>query len=176
MQGAQDTIEILQSQILELEIKLNQAKASLADARFVNSQDTMKLQEQLRQAELKAASKLDSDSGLRALRLEVSQLRNDLHSQASDAAAATAASQEASLGSMVLSLQEKLQEAEAKTAADAELGSKIAETTQELSRVQSALSQAQAHTTQVEASAAEREEEHKAALQVTHLLQWFATL
>lgn len=166
MQGAQDTIEALQTQILDLQIELNQAKASLADSKHVNSQDVTKLQQQLRQAELKAAPKSESDSGLRALSLEVHQLRGELHSQVSGAAAAAAASQEASLITQVQDLQGKLQQAEAKATTNAALSSKVAEMTQELSCLQTDLSESQEHTRQLESSAAEAKEEHRAALQV----------
>lgn len=166
LQGAQDTIEALQTQVLDLEIKLNQAKAALADFHYVNRQDTLKLQEQLRQAELKAASKSDSDSALKALTLDVHQLRSELQTQISNAAAAAAASQEASLAGKVVNLQEKLQQAEAKAASSIELSSKITEMSQELDRLQGALSEAEHQTKGLKSSAAEAQEEHQAALQV----------
>lgn len=166
LQGAQDTIESLQTQVLDLEIKLNQAKASLADSQYVNRQDTMKLQEQLRQAELKAASRSDSDSALKALTFDVHQLRSELQTQVSDAAAAAAASQEASLAGKMVALQEKLQQAEAKAATTVELSSRVTEMTQELDRLQSALSEAQDQSHRLKSSAAEAEIEHQAALQV----------
>ena len=57
LQGAHDTIDSLQTQVLDLEIKLGQAKASLADMQHASpSQDAAKLQEQVRQSELKAAA------------------------------------------------------------------------------------------------------------------------
>ena len=167
LQGAQDTIESLQSQLLDLQIELNQAKASLADSKRVNNQDTARLQEQLWQAELKAASKSESDSGLKALSLEVHQLRGELQSQVSGAAAAAAASQEASLIAKVQDLQEKLQQAEVKANTNAAPNSKVAEMTQELSRLQTDRLQSQNRSRQHESSAAEAEEEHRAALQVT---------
>lgn len=165
LQGAQDTIESLQTQVLDLEISLNQAKAALADSQHVNRQDTLKLQEQLREAELKGASRSDSDLALRTLTLDVHQLRSELQTRASDAAAAAAASQEASLAGQVVKLQQKLQQAEAQVATHADLSSKVAEMTQELSRLQRDLSEAQDQSKQLQSTAAEAEEEHQAAMQ-----------
>ena len=166
LQEAEHTIEALRTQVLDLEIKLNQAKAALADFQYTNRQDTQKLQEQLRQAELKAASKSVSDSALKALTLNVHQLRSKLQTQVSNAAAADAASQEASLAGKMVNLQEKLQQAEAKAASSVELSSKVAEMTQELDRLQTALSEAEHQMKGLKSSAAEAEEEHQAALQV----------
>ena len=175
LQGAQDTIESLRNQVLDLEIKLNQAKASLADSQYVSRQDTLKLQEQLRQAELKAGSKSDSDSALKALTFDVHQLRSELQTQVSNAAAAAAASQEASLAGKVVALQEKLQQAEAKAASSVELSSKVVELTQEQDKLQSALSDGQDQSKRLKSVAAEAEEEHQAALQVKTLLSCLMT-
>ena len=169
MQGAQTTIESLQSQVLDLEIKLNQARASVADSRRINSQDTMKLQQQLRQADLKATSTSNSEAGLKALSLEVNQLRSELLSQVSGAAAAAAASQEASWATQVNSLQEKLQHADIKAAISADQSTKLAEMAHERDRLQTTLTQAQKHLTQLESSAVATGEEHRAALQVMHV-------
>lgn len=127
----------------------------------------MKLQEQLRQAELKTASGSDSDSALKALTLDVNQLRSELQSRVSDAAAAAAAAHEALLADKVAKLQEKLQQAETKAAVSVESSSKVAEFTQELSRLQTVLSEAQAQSAWVESSAVEAEEQHQAALQAS---------
>ena len=162
LQGAQDTIESLQTQVLDLEIKLNQAKAAFADSQHVNRQDILKLQEQLQQAELRAASKSDSDSALKAITLDVHQLRSELQTQVSAAAAAAAASQ----AGTVANLQEKLQQAEAKAASSVELSSKVDEMSQELDQLQNAVREAQDQSKRLKSSAAEAEEEHKAALQV----------
>jgi len=159
MQGAHDTIETLQTQVLDLEIKISQAKASLSDSQHDSAQDIAKLQEQLRLSELKATSKSDSDSSLRALTAEIAQLRGELQAKVRDAAAAAAASQEAVSAAKVVNLQERLQQAEAQAAANAEAHSKLALTSQELTAAQSRVSQ-------FESSLAEAEGEHKAAMQV----------
>lgn len=163
---------------MDLEISLNQAKATLADSQHVNRQHTLKLQEQLRQAELKAASRSDSDLALRTLTLDVHQLRGELQTRASDAAAAAAASQEASLAGQVTKLQERLQQAEAQAATHADLSSKVAEMTQELSRLQRDLSDAQDQSERLQSSAAEAEEEHQAAMQArpSPHLSWHVVL
>ncbi|KAL0022870.1 hypothetical protein WJX77_001841 [Trebouxia sp. C0004] len=134
LQGAHDTIETLQTQVLDLEIKVSQAKASLSDLQHGSAQDIVKLQEQLRLSELKAASKSDSDSSLRALTAEIAQLRGELQDK------------------------ERLQQAEAQAAANAEAHSKLALTSSELTA-------AQRRVSQLESSLAQAEEEHKAALQ-----------
>jgi len=160
MQGAHNTIETLQTQVLDLEIKISQAKASLSDFQHDSAQDIAKLQEQLRHSELKAASKSDSDSSLKALTAEIAQLRSELQDKVQDAAAAAAASQEAVSAAKVVNLQERLQQAEAQAAASAEAHSKLALTSRELTA-------AQRRVSQLESSLAEAEEEHKAALQVS---------
>ena len=157
MQGAHDTIETLQTQVLDLEIKISQAKASMSDSQHNSAQDISKLQEQLRLSELKATSK--SDSSLRALTAEIAQLRSELQAKVKEAAAAAAASQEAVSAAKVVNLQERLQQAEAQAAANAEAHSKLALTSRELTAAQNRVSQ-------FESSLAEAEEEHKAAMQV----------
>jgi len=159
MQGAHDTIETLQTQVLDLEIKISQAKASMSDSQHNSAQDIAKLQEQLRLSELKATSKSDSDSSLRALTAEIAQLRSELQAKVKEAAAAAAASQEAVSAAKVVNLQETLQQAEAQAAANAEAHSKGALTSRELTAAQNRVSQ-------FESSLAEAEEEHKAAMQV----------
>ncbi|DBB05674.1 TPA: hypothetical protein ACH3X1_012287 [Trebouxia sp. C0004] len=158
LQGAHDTIETLQTQVLDLEIKVSQAKASLSDLQHGSAQDIVKLQEQLRLSELKAASKSDSDSSLRALTAEIAQLRGELQDKVKAAATAAAASQEAASAVKVVNLQERLQQAEAQAAANAEAHSKLALTSSELTA-------AQRRVSQLESSLAQAEEEHKAALQ-----------
>lgn len=150
-----------------MEIALKQSKAALADTKYTHKQGTLKLQEQLRQAELKAASGPDSDSALKALTLDLNQLRSELQSRVSDAAAAAAAAHEALLADKVVNLQEKLHQAEARAAASVESSSKVAELTQELSRLQTVLSEAQDQSGRLESSAAEAEEQHQAALQAS---------
>ena len=159
MQGAHETIELLQTQVLDLEIQLSQAKATVADSQHASTQNIAKLQDRLHHSELKAASKSDSDSGLRALTAEIAQLRGELEARVKEAAAAAATSEEAASAARVINLQGKLQQAEAKAAANAEAHSKLTEMTKELMMAQS-------HATQLESSAAEAEEEHRAALQV----------
>lgn len=169
VQGAHDTIESLQTKVLDLEIDLKQAKAALADTKHAKKQDTLKLQQQLRQAELKVASGPDSDSALKALTLDVSQLRSELQSRLSDAAAVAAAAHEAVLADKVSNLQEKLQQAEAKAAASVDSSSRVAEMTQEMTQLRVALSEAQDEATRLQSSADEAEEQHQAALQASDL-------
>ncbi|KAA6428913.1 MAG: hypothetical protein FRX49_01023 [Trebouxia sp. A1-2] len=158
LQGAHDTIETLQTQVLDLEIKVSQAKVTLSDSQHGSAQDVAKLQEQLRLSELKATLKSDSDSSLRALTAEIAQLRGELQAKVKDAAAAAAASQEAVSAAKVVNLQERLQQAEAQATTNAEAHSKLALTSRELTAAQSRVSQ-------YESSLAEAEEEHKAAMQ-----------
>ena len=188
MQAAQDTIDSLQTQILDLDIKLNQAKASRTDSDHSAAQDISKLQEQLRQSELKNSSRSDSDSSLRALTAEIAQLRSELELKAKETAAsaaaahavdhdklaaqvkklqddlqqaqATATSLEAASAAKVKKMQEKLQHAEATAAASAGANEKLA-------AVQKELAAAQSNVSQLASSSAESEE-HTAALQVSH--------
>lgn len=161
MQGAHDTIDSLQTQVLDLEINLTQAQASLADSQHAANQGKAKLQEQLRQSELKASVNSDSESSLRALSAEVAQLRIELAAKIEEAAGAAAAAQEAASAVQVLNQQEKLQQAEAYSAASAEANSNLVQSSQELAAMQ-------IHVSQLESSAAGAEQQHKAALQVSH--------
>ena len=161
MQGTHDTIDSLQTQVLDLEIKLTQAQASSADSQHAASQDKAKLQEQLRQSGLKAAFNSDSESSLSALSAEVAQLRSELAAKIEQAAGAAAAAQEAASAVQVLHQQEKLQQAEAHSAASAKTNSNLVQLRQELAVMQT-------HVSQLESSAADAEQQHKAAMQVSH--------
>lgn len=165
VQGAHDTIESLQTQVLDLEIKLTQAQASLADSQHAAHQGKAKLQEQLRQSELKAAVNSDSESSLRALSAEVTQLRSELVAKVEEAAGAAAAAQEAASAVQVLHQQEKLQQAEAYSAASAEANAQLAQLRQELAVMQT-------HVSHLESSAADAEQQHKAALQVSQFVSF----
>ena len=188
MQAAQDTVDSLQTQVLDLEIKLNQAKASRTDSEHSAAQDISKLQEQLRQSELKNSSRSDSDSSLRALTAEIAQLRSELELKAKETAAsaavahavdhdklaaqvkklqddlqqaqATTASLEAASAAKAKKMQDKLQHAESTAAASAGAADKLAAVEKELAAAGSRISQ-------LESSTAESEE-HTASLQVRH--------